>query len=75
VARRLLARPLRTEEKTVAAQTVRALLTYYGSHIEDAQKLLRVGESKADPTLDPATLAAWTMLTNELMNLNEFVNK
>ena len=27
------------------------------------------------PTLDPATLAAWTMLANALMNLDEVLNK
>jgi hypothetical protein len=75
VGRRLLARALRTEEKTVAAQSLRGLLTFYQSHVDDARKLLQVGESKADPTLDPVTLAAWTMLTNELMNLDEFLNK
>jgi hypothetical protein len=75
VAQRLLTRPLRTEEKTVAAQSLRGLLGYYRSHVEDAGKLLRVGESKAEATLDPVTLAAWTMLVNELMNLDEFLNK
>jgi hypothetical protein len=75
VARRLLARPLRTEEKTLVAQSLNALLGYYRSHVEDARSLLQVGESKADAALDPATLAAWTMLTNELMNLDEFLNK
>ena len=39
------------------------------------RKLIAVGESKADPTLDPPTLAAWTMLANELMNLDEVLNK
>jgi hypothetical protein len=75
VARRLLARPLRSEEKTIVEQSLSALLGYYRSHVDDARALLRVGESKADPTLDAATLAAWTMLTNELMNLDEFLNK
>ena len=36
---------------------------------------MAVGESKADPALDPPTLAAWTMLANELMNLDEVLNK
>jgi hypothetical protein len=75
VAQRLLSRPLRIEEQTVAAQSLDGLLGYYRSRVEDAGKLLRVGESKADPTLDPVTLAAWTMLVNELMNLDEFLNK
>ena len=42
---------------------------------DDAKKLIAVGESKADPALDAATLAAWTMLANELMNLDEVLNK
>ena len=42
---------------------------------DGAKKLLAVGQSPADPKLDPPTLAAWTMLTNELMNLDEVLNK
>ena len=42
---------------------------------EDAQQLVSVGESPPDSTLDSATLAAWTMLANELMNLDEVLNK
>ena len=34
-----------------------------------------MGETKADPSLDAATLAAWTMLANEMMNLDEVLNK
>ena len=34
-----------------------------------------VGESKADTAMDATTLAAWTMLANELMNLDEVLNK
>ena len=51
------------------------LLTYYRDHLDDAKKLLAVGESKRDETLDPATHAAWTMLANQLMNLDEVLNK
>ena len=47
---------------------------FYQSHPDLAAQLLTVGESKADPSLEPATLAAWTMLANELMNLDEFLN-
>jgi hypothetical protein len=34
-----------------------------------------MGESKSDPAVDPAALAAWTMIANELMNLDEVLNK
>jgi hypothetical protein len=75
MARRLLARPLRPEEAEVVKGSLGALLEHYKAHTKDAAELLAVGESKADPSLDPPTLAAWTMLANELMNLDEVLNK
>jgi hypothetical protein len=51
------------------------LSAYYQSHPEDAQALITVGESKPDATLAPPTLAAWTMLVNQLLNLDEVLNK
>ena len=75
LAKRVLCRPLRAEEATVVEGSLNGLLTYYKAHVEEAKKLIAVGESKADPTIDPATLAAWTMTTNELMNLDEVLNK
>jgi mono/diheme cytochrome c family protein len=75
LARRLLARPLGPEECRVVRASLDDLLAYYQSHSKDAVALLAVGESKADPSLDAPTLAAWTMLANELMNLDEVLNK
>ena len=45
------------------------MLAYYQSHPDDAEKLIAVGESKPDPQLAAAELAAWTMVANEMMNL------
>jgi hypothetical protein len=75
VARRLLARPLRPEEMKLAAASLNDLLAYYKKNPEDARKLIVVGESKAEPALDVSTLAAWTMMANEVMNLDEVLNK
>ena len=75
IARRLLARPLRAEELAVAQRSLKELLSYYQTHAKEAGQLIKVGEAKADPTLDVPTLAAWAMLTNELMNLDEVLNK
>ncbi|REK06787.1 MAG: DUF1553 domain-containing protein [Planctomycetota bacterium] len=75
IARRLLARPLAEEEQAIVEGSLAELLKYYQEHPEDAQKLIAVGESKPDASLDPAVLAGWTMLTNELMNLDEVLNK
>jgi mono/diheme cytochrome c family protein len=75
LARRLLARNFRPKEADVVRATLDDLLAFYKAHPDDAKKLLAVGESKADPSLDPATLAAWTMTANQLMNLDEVLNK
>jgi len=75
IARRLLARPFRPEELAVVRTSFAKLNAFYHSQPDEAARLLTVGESKADPSLEPATLAAWTMLANELMNLDEFLNK
>ncbi len=72
---RLLARTFRPEERAVVHMSLAKLTALYQSHPDQASLLLSVGESKADPTLDPATFAAWTMLANELMNLDEFLCK
>ena len=74
-ARRVLARPLRAEESQSALATLNELVRHYQAHPQDAKLLLAVGESKVDPGLDPPTLAAWTMLANELLNLDEVLNK
>ena len=51
------------------------LLAEFKAKPAEAKKLLAFGDSKADEKLDPATFAAWTMLANELMNLDEVLNK
>jgi hypothetical protein len=75
LARRLLARPFRPEELAVVEASLSKLSAYYQSNPDEAVRLLSVGESKADASLAPSSLAAWTMLANELMNLDEFLNK
>jgi hypothetical protein len=75
IARRLLARPLVAEETETVRASLEGLTAYYREHSQDAQSLITVGESKADASLDISTLAAWTMLVNELMNLDEVLNK
>jgi hypothetical protein len=75
MARRLLSRPLRAEERKVVHASLNQLAAHYRGHADDARKLITVGESRPDPSLDVPTLAAWTMLANEMMNLDEVLNK
>jgi mono/diheme cytochrome c family protein len=75
LAKRLLARPLTDAEKPIVATSLADLLAFYKAKPDDAAKLLVVGESKRDESLDAPTHAAWTMLTNQMMNLDEVLNK
>ena len=75
MARRLVARPFTAEESRVALAALDDLLRYYKAHPAEAKELLAVGESTPDPALDVPLLAAWTMLANQLMNLDEVLNK
>ena len=47
----------------------------FAEDAEAAKKLIAFGESKADPKLKPVDLAAWTLVANLLLNLDEVVNK
>lgn len=75
IAKQLLARSLRGEEKKVTESVLKDLLAHYKSAPADAEALIKVGESKADTSIDKPTLAAYTMVANQLMNLDEVLNK
>ena len=75
MARRLLARALRPAERRIVEGTLKDLLAHYQAVPAEAGKLLAVGESKPEAALDLLTLAAYTMVANELMNLDEVLNK
>ena len=72
---RLLNRPLRDLEVVVVENSLHTLLAHYRDHPDAAAQLVAVGETKPNGQLDPTELAGWTMLVNELMNLDEVLNK
>jgi hypothetical protein len=75
MAERLLARPLRPEENKIVLSSLSDILRHYNEAERDAADLVQVGDSKPDAKLDKPTLAAYTMVANELMNLDETLNK
>ena len=72
---RLLARDFGEKERAVARRTYEAFVGYYGEHGQDAEKLLATGESAADEALPAAESAALTMVANQMINLDEVLNK
>ncbi len=75
MASRLLSRPLDGKELDVLNKSYKDFLAYYSSAPDDAGKLLRVGDSSADPKLPAPQFAAMTMVANEMMNLDEVLVK
>ncbi|HTD88156.1 MAG TPA: DUF1553 domain-containing protein [Candidatus Binatia bacterium] len=75
VARRLLCRSLRVQELKITQSVLNDLLAHYEAAPKDAEALLAVGESKADGSIAAPELAAYTMTVNQLMNLDEVLNK
>lgn len=75
MARRVLLRPLRDDERSILGSSLEQLLAYYREAGEEARALIEVGESPVDSAREPGVLAAWTMLANQLLNLDETLNK
>jgi hypothetical protein len=48
---------------------------HYSTDKAAADKLLSIGESKRDPKLDASELAAWTLVTSTILNMDESVTK
>jgi hypothetical protein len=72
---RVLARKLDLKERAVAERSYKDFLKHYDSHPEDAKKLIRVGEYESSTGADPTVLAALTMVANQILNLDEALNK
>ncbi len=73
--RRAASRPPEAEELAVVLDAYRDHLAHYQSHPEAAKQLIAVGELPPDASLPPDELAAWTMVANLLLNLDEVINK
>ena len=72
---RLITRQFEAKERDIAKASYKDFLRHYDTRPDDARKLIAVGESKANSKLPTPEFAALTMLANELMNLDEVLNK
>jgi hypothetical protein len=55
--------------------TLQDLMARYKSRSEAATQLIRTGETVPDARYEPAELAAWTMIGNVVLNLDEAISK
>jgi hypothetical protein len=70
-----LSREPRESEQQVALDVYSASLKRFREDAEAAKKLLAVGESKRDESLDAAEHAAWTIIASMILNLNETLTR
>jgi len=73
--RRTLLRPLSAEELAILAEGHARLLDHYRADEAAAKALVAVGERPPAASLPPAEVAAMTMVCNQLLNLDEVLNK
>jgi len=72
---RVLSRKFTKQERLVARNAYDDFQAYYNSNPDAAQSLIETGESTPEKDLSLAQSAALTMLANQLMNLDEVLNK
>ncbi len=75
ISQRVLNRELRDEERALIMEDLTFYREHYQSQVDDAAALLRVGESVPTAELPAHELAAWTMICNQFLNLDEAINK
>ena len=64
-----------SEELDILLSRFGRALAHFQSHGEATKELLAVGDYKADASIDPAELAAYTAVMNVILNLDEVVTK
>jgi len=72
---RIICRAIKDEERAILRSSLEHLQNYYTTNPDLAIALNDVGHTKPSADLDSARLAAWTMLINQLFNLDEVINK
>jgi hypothetical protein len=63
------------QERTLLLELLKEFRLSYAHDAADASKLLSVGGAKADSSLPPRELAAWTTVASMILNLDETVTK
>ncbi|MDV6030531.1 MAG: DUF1553 domain-containing protein [Phycisphaera sp. RhM] len=63
------------EEVRITLESLNRHRDRYRGDADAATQLITYGESPADASIDPSELAAWTLVANLLLNLDEVINK
>jgi hypothetical protein len=75
VSMRLLNRKLARDERAAIKETYEAAEAYYRDKPDDAKLAVTIGESPVDPSVPVTELAAWSLVANQIFNLDETVTR
>lgn len=75
IIRLVLSRETTPEETLVLSNALDNFSERYAQDAQSAKQLIEVGDSEPSATLDPKELAAYTLLSNLILNLDETVNR
>lgn len=75
MAEAVISRKLTDKELPAFDKSLATFRAHFAGHAEDATALLSTGDAPADATIPPAEIATWTMIANQFLNLDEYVNK
>ncbi len=73
--RTVLSRAPSAAEATIVAESLAGNRARYAADVEAAQRAIAHGESKPPPGLAPAELAAWSLVANLMLNLDETLTR
>jgi hypothetical protein len=68
-------RSVNQRETGILQQKLKEHRERFGSDPDSAKKFLAVGDSKRDETIDPAEHAAWTIVAQMILNLDETLTR
>ncbi len=73
--KRAVARAATDAERKVLTEVLEAAKQKFSSSPSKAQSLITIGATPPDGLIDPAELAAWTIVASTLLNLDETISK
>jgi hypothetical protein len=72
---RLLGRTLDPKERSIVADSLQKITATFSSNPEAAASLISTGASPVDHEIEKADLATWTLVTSQILNLDEAVTR
>jgi hypothetical protein len=75
ISTRLIARNMDEREIQIVKDSLAKIQARFKDKPAEAKQLISVGQSKAPAELEPTELASWSIIANQLLNLDETLNK